>query len=287
MSDDRNPAVQGRRLRTALRQARLDAQLTQDQAASALDWSLSKIVRIENGSVRVSITDLRAMLSQYKITDSARVAELVSMARAARQRPWWRDYRDYATQRYLEFVELEQASAATLNYQPQLVPGLLQTREYATAVISQPGRDVDEERAAGLLEFRMKRQELLKTPEPPTLSFVLDESIAHRQVGGPAVTRDQIHHLIDMARRPNITIQILPFAAGLAPGTQAPFVIVSFPDPADPDVVFLESPRGDTLVANDETEVSRYRSMFEGLQKTSLSGSDSVKFLAGLLRDRR
>src|SRR5579859_6956061 len=160
MSDDGNPAVQGRRLRTALREARLDAELTQDQVAVALDWSLSKIVRIENGSVRVSITDLKAMLAKYGITDPDRVTELVSLAKSARQRPWWRGYREFASQRYLEFVELEQASAALLQYQPQLVPGLLQTREYASAVIWRLGRDINEARATGLLGLRMKRQEL-------------------------------------------------------------------------------------------------------------------------------
>lgn len=287
MSDGGNPAVQGRRLRTALRQARLDAKLTQDQAASALDWSLSKIVRIENGAVRVSVTDLRALLGQYGITDPHREAELVSMARAARQRPWWSAYREFASPHYLEFVELEQASAAALHYQPQVVPGVLQTREYATTVIWRLGRDITEGRATGLLEFRMKRQELLEAPEPPTLSFVLDESVVQRQVGTPEVMRDQIRHLIELAARPYITIQILPFAAGLVSGMQAPFVIVQFPDPADPDVLFLEGPWSDTIVANDEGEVSRYHSIFDELQKTSLPAPDSVKFLHGLLRDRR
>lgn len=287
MSDGGNPAVQGRRLRTALRQARLDAGLTQDQVASELDWSLSKIVRIENGAVRVSITDLRAMLAKYGITDPRREAELVSMARAARQRPWWSAYREFTSPRFLEFVELEQASAAVLHYQPQLVPGVLQTREYATAVIWRLTRDITEERAKGLLEFRMQRQELLDVPAPPTLSFVLDESVVHRQVGGPEVMRDQIRHLIELAGRTYISIQVLPFAAGLVAGMQAPFVVVRFPDPADPTVLFLEGPWSDTIVANDEGEVKRYGGIFEELQKTSLSASDSVKFLHGLLRDRR
>jgi transcriptional regulator with XRE-family HTH domain len=287
MSDAGNPAVQGRRLRTALKQARLDADLTQDQVAAALDWSLSKIVRIENGAVRVSITDLRAMLGEYGISDPRRETELESMAKAARQRPWWGTYREFASQRYLEFVELEQASSTTLHYQPQLVPGLLQTREYATTVIWRLGSDITEERAEGLLEFRMKRQELLDAPEPPTLSFVMDESVVHRHVGAAEVMRDQIRHLIDLAGRPYITIQILPFATGLVSGMQAPFVIIKFPDPADPDVLFLEGPWSDTIVANDDDEVNRYRGIFEELQKTSLSASDSVKFLHGLLRDRR
>src|SRR5262252_1823693 len=130
MADDAgNPAVQARRLRTVLKQARLDAELTQEQAATALEWSLSKVVRIESGVVRVSTTDLRAMLDQYKITDPRRVADLLSMARAARQPRWWSKYREFASQRYLEFVEFEQAAAETLHFQPLFIPGTLQTRE--------------------------------------------------------------------------------------------------------------------------------------------------------------
>lgn len=281
MADDGNPAVQGRRLRAALRQARLDAGLTQDQVAAALEWSLSKVVRIENGSVRISTTDLKAMLDQYKVTDPDRVAELTSMARAAKQRPWWSAYREFAPQRYLEYVELEQAALSTLNFQPMFVPGLLQTRDYAAAIIWQLGRDVTEERAEALLEFRMERQKkLLDASEPPTLSFILDESVVRRRVGGVEAMGNQIRHLIELAERPHITIQIFPFAVGLSFGMQAPFVIVQFP--ADPEVLFLESPRGDTLVANDEDEVSRYHSAFEELQRVSLPASDSVKFLQEL-----
>src|SRR5262245_38516269 len=113
--DSENPAVQGRRLRSALRQARRDADLTQDQVAKALEWSLSKIVRIETGSVRISTTDLKALLDQYQITDEGKIDELVSMARMARKRAWWSRYQKVASKRYLEFVEFEQAATTVLN----------------------------------------------------------------------------------------------------------------------------------------------------------------------------
>lgn len=279
--DGGNPAVQRRRLRAALRQARQEAELTQEQVATALDWSQSKIVRIENGSVRISTTDLMAMLAQYKITNPVRAAELVTMARVARQRPWWRSYKDFASQRYLEFVEFEQAAVRTMHVQPLFVPGILQTREYARAIIWKLGRDITEERAKGLLEFRIRRQELLDASKPPELSFVLDESAVRRWVGSSEVMMGQLGHLIELAERTNITIQVFPFSAGLAYGMQTPFVIHQFQD--DPDVLYLEGPRGDTLVDDDEDEIARYRGAFKELQELALSGPESVKFLRELL----
>ena len=166
--DDRgNPAVQARRLRAALRRARQNAGLTLEQVATEMDSSPSKIVRVESGAVRVSTPDLKAMLDLYKITDPDRRAEFVSMARAARQPPWWRDYGEFAAKRYLEYVELEQAAVATVNFQPQFVPGLLQTQDYASAITRRLSWDITEDRANGLVEFRMQRQKrLLDTPSP-------------------------------------------------------------------------------------------------------------------------
>jgi transcriptional regulator with XRE-family HTH domain len=280
-----NPAVQGRRLRATLKQARRDAGLTQDQAAGKLEWSLSKIVRVESGAVRVSTTDLKALLAQYKVTDPGRVEELVQMGREARQRPWWSAYREFASQRYLEFVEFEQAAESTLHFQPLFVPGTLQTRDYATAIIWRLVRDVTEERANGLLSFRMRRQKLLDSAEPPTLSFVLDESVLYRQVGSTEVMQGQIDRLIDLAARPTITIQIYPFSAGPSYGTQTPFVIHQFADPDDLDVLYLEGPRGDTIVADDADEITRYQRAFAELQQMSMSRPESLTFLRKLRKE--
>jgi hypothetical protein len=249
---------------------------------------------MESGAVRISVSDLRAMLDLYKITDPRKVAEFDSMARAAktsrapRQRPWWRQYRDVASQRYLQYVQLEQAGAAAMHFQPQFIPGLLQTRDYASALIRRLGWDVTEQRANRLVELRMERQKkLLDSPEPPTLSFVIDESALYRQVGSAGAMEEQIRHLIEMAGRPNITVHIFRFSAGPVHAIQAPFVIIQFRDPADSDALFLENPRGDTLVVSNQDEVGRYRRAFDELQQASLSGPESVKFLGGLVHDRR
>lgn|SRR5215469_3100798 len=285
MSDGGNPAVQSRRLRAALRQLRADADLTQEHVAADLDWSLSKVVRIESGAVKISVTDLMALLNEYKVTDASRTADLIAMAKVARKREWWRDYREFASPRYLGFVEFEQAAKATLHYQPLFVPGILQTEGYATAIIWRLARDVTEGKAQGLVRFRLHRQELLEAPAAPSLSFVLDESVLHRPVGSREVMAGQFDRLLELGARPNITIQVYPFSAGLTYGMQTPFVIHQFPD--DPDVLYMEGPRGDTLVDDDKAEIERYRHAFTELQRMSLSASDSLAFIKSMASNLR
>ncbi|HEY2638677.1 MAG TPA: helix-turn-helix transcriptional regulator [Streptosporangiaceae bacterium] len=283
MSEDAgNPAVQARRLRAALRQARQEAGLTQEQVAAALEWSLSKIVRIERGPTKPGITDVRALLGQYKINDAAQVNQLVEMARQARKRPWWHAYKGYASDRYLEFVEFEHAAQATLHVQPLWVPGILQTREYATAIIWRLARDLTPEKADGLLELRMHRQKLLEQPDPPPQSFVIDESVLRRRVESEKVMAAQLDRLIELAARPAVTIQVLPFSAGPAYGMQTSFVIHKLADEDDLDVLYLEGPRGDTIVADDVAEIRRYERAFEELQQMALSAADTVTFIKEL-----
>src|SRR5229473_709514 len=129
-SESTSPVVQRRRLRTELRRARLDVGLTQEQVAAAMDWSLSKLIRIENGTVGISTNDLKAILAHYKITDEGRTAELLALSRGARERSWWNSYRDMPP-RLVQLIEYESASSIIRNFQPMLIPGLLQTEEYA------------------------------------------------------------------------------------------------------------------------------------------------------------
>jgi transcriptional regulator with XRE-family HTH domain len=275
--DSPSPAVQGRLLRAALRQARDDIGLTREQVATGLDVSLSKVVRIESGAVKVSTTDLKALLALYKITDRRRIDELVAMAKVARQPSWWKDYQGIASRHYLEFVEFEHAATATLNYQPLWVPGLLQTKDYALEIIRQLGPE-SKEAQQGLFDFRMKRQELLDATVLPSLSFVLDESVLRRQVGNKQVMLDQLDWLSELAGRSSITIQVRLFSKGLVRGMQAPFVIHQLADAADLDVLYLEGPVGDTIVADDKEGIGRYRSAFDELKDTSESPTASLTF---------
>jgi transcriptional regulator with XRE-family HTH domain len=273
------PVVQRRRLRTELRKARQEASLTQEQVAAAMDWSLSKIIRIENGSVSISTNDLKALLRHYQIVDADRTGELVALARAARERSWWSVYRDVASPRLLQFIEYEAAAVITRNFEPLLIPGLLQTEEYARAVIRQFYERPTAERVDSLMELRMKRQELLDRADPPLLFFVLDEAVIRRLVGGKAVMRRQVRQLAEMASRPNVTVEVVPFSAGVHAGMNGSFVVLEFPDAEDDDVLYLESTQGELIKPDLPEEILAYRETFEQLRELSLGPGDSVTYL--------
>jgi transcriptional regulator with XRE-family HTH domain len=281
-SDNPSPAVQRRRLRAELRRARQEAGLTQDQVAAALEMSLSKVIRIEAGTVGVSANDLRALLGLYHVTDTDEVASLLALARAGRERPWQSAYRDIASPRLLQFIELEAPASISRNFQPLIVPGLLQTEEYARIMLSQLRTDLPEEGVASLVEVRMRRQELLDREDSPLLFFVLDEAATRRLVGGRDVMRRQLRRLAELASRPRITIEVLPFSAGAHEGMEGSFVIQEFPDPNDDDVLYQEGPEGDMISRDDPELIVRYRERFEALRRLSLGPEGSRAFLTEL-----
>ena len=282
-SDGPSPVVQRRRLRGELRRLRQETGETQEQVAAAMDWSLSKLIRIENGSVGISRNDLKVLLGHYGIDDDNRVDELVALAKAANERSWWSGYRDIASQRYLQFIQYESAATITRCFEPLLIPGLLQTEGYAREVIRELGRPVPKDRLDTLVALRMKRQEVLKrSGPPPWFFFILDEGAVRRLVGGQNVMRGQIRHLIELASRNNVTIEVMPLSAGINRGTQGPFVVFEFPEAADDDVLYLESgSRGDLINRDDPEEILTYREIFEELRRLSL-GEGSVDFLEQL-----
>jgi transcriptional regulator with XRE-family HTH domain len=285
-SEGSSPAVQRRRLRAELRRVRQEAGETQEQVAVAMDWSLSKLIRIENGSVGISTNDLKVLLGHYGIAADDRVKELIELARAARERSWWNMYKDVASPRLLQYTEYEAAAMIARNFEPLLIPGLLQTEEYAREVIKEFSRHPPKDRLDALLSLRLKRQKLLKRTEPPPwFFFILDEGVVRRLVGSKDVMDGQIRHLIELASRDNVTIEVVPFSAGINHGMQGPFIVLEFPEAEDDDVLYLESTRGDLINRDDPEEILVYREIFEELRHMSL-GEGSVEFLRGLL-DRR
>lgn len=279
VSENPGPAVQRRRLRAELRRARLDSGLTQEQVATAMDWSLSKLIRIENGSVGISTNDLRAILVHYKITDQSRTAELLALARSARERSWWSTYRDSAPPRLLQLLEYEASAFIARNFQPLIIPGLLQTGEYARTSIRQLAPELPETLVDTLVEVRMKRQELLRRQDPPRLFFVMDEAVVRRGVGGADVMRRQLQKMIDVSEMPNVTVEVVPFTAGLLPGLQSQFLIYEFPDAADDDVLYLEDANGALFSRDNPEETIRFREEFEKLRQASLKPEGSIQFL--------
>ena len=278
-ADNPSPAVQRRRLRAELRRARQEAGLTQDQVSTALEMSLSKVIRIEAGTVGVSANDLRALLGLYHVTDPDEVASLLTLARAGRERPWQSAYRDIASPRLLQFIELEAPASVSRNFQPLMIPGLLQTEEYARIMLGQLKADLPDEGIDSLVEVRMRRQELIDRDDSPLLFFILDEAATRRLVGGRDLMRRQLRRLTELAGRPRITIEVVPFSAGAHEGMQGSFIIQEFPDPNDDDVLYLEGPEGELISHDDPELILRYRERFEGLRGLSLGPQGSLAFL--------
>ena len=282
-SDNPSPAVQRRRLRAELRRARQAAGLTQDQVAAALEMSLSKVIRIEAGTVGVSANDLRALLGLYRVTDPNEVASLLALARAGRERPWQSAYRDIASPRLLQFIELEAPASISRNFQPLMIPGLLQTEEYARIMLSHLKSDLPDEGVDSLVEVRMRRQELIDRADSPLLFFILDEAATRRLVGGREVMGRQLRRLTELAERPRITIEVVPFSAGAHQGMQGSFVIQEFPDPNDDDLLYQEGPEGELISHDDPELILRYREIFEELRRLSLGPEGSLAFLNELV----
>ncbi len=282
MEGNLSPVVQRRRLRTELRRARLDADLTQEQVAAAMDWSLSKLIRIENGTVGISTNDLKAILAHYKIADDERTAEMLALSRGSRERSWWSAYRD-ASPRLIQLIEYESASFIIRNFQPMLIPGLLQTEEYAAAMI----RNLDLQASAQVVklavEMRIKRQQLLQQPESPLMFFIMDEAAVRRLVGGEQAMRRQIHRLLDESDKSTVTVEIVPFSAGAHPGMQGPFMLFEFPDAADDDALYLEGPSESRWNRDDPEEILSFRERFEVLRGLSLGPQGSRDLLSRLL----
>jgi transcriptional regulator with XRE-family HTH domain len=281
-TENLSPVVQRRRLRTELRRARLDAELTQEQVATAMDWSLSKLIRIENGTVGISTNDLKAILSYYEITDDKRTTEMLGLARGARERSWWSAYRD-ASPRLIQLIEYESASFIIRNFQPMLIPGLLQTEEYATTTIRSLAPQISAEDAKLRVEIRMKRQQLLRQSEMPLMFFIMDEAAVRRVVGGQEVMRRQLQQLLDESDKSTVTVEIVPFSAGSHPGMTGPFMLFEFPDAADDDALYLEGPDDARLNRDDAEEISRFRERFEVLRDLSLGPEGSRDLLRQLL----
>jgi len=274
-----SPVVERRRLRTDLRRARLDADLTQEQVATEMDWSLSKIIRIENGSVSISTNDLRALLRLYDITGEAEVRRLVDLARNARQPSWWSKYRGSVPPVFFQYLEYEAAASAIRHYESFLVPGLLQTRDYAHTVISEYKGNFSARTIQTRVDIRMTRQQLLEQGTPPRLHFILDEAAIRHLMGDEGTRAEQIQKLIEMAGRPAVTIEVVPFSAGLHRGLGETFTLLEFRDTEDDDVLYFENSR-DALFSHDDTEeVVLYREMFEDLRKKSLGVKRSLALL--------
>lgn len=258
-----NPVTQQRRLRTELRRLREGVGKTQQQVADELEWSLSKVIRIETGVVNITRTDLKVLLDLYEVGDKDRADELQAMARASRQEAWWDEYRQDFDRRFVTFIGFEQSASIIRQFQLLLIPGLLQTEDYARAVITALG--TVESRIELNVRVRMERQKLLDAAPGPKMFFIMDEAAIRRQVGGSSVMRAQLLHLKELNQRPNIRIQIIPFGKGAHLGMHGSFAILEFPD--DDYVVDVEHIHNSVLIQNSPDEASTYVENFYELER--------------------
>jgi transcriptional regulator with XRE-family HTH domain len=265
------PEVMRRRLKAALRREREAAGLTQRQVSDSLYWSLSKIIRIEAGAVGLSVTDLRALMDLYKITDGKRQTELLDLARGSRKQSW-SEYSDVYGPAARRLFGFEAAAKVIYKYEPTFIPGLLQTEGYARALLLGEGHSAQE--TDRLVRGRLERQELLDQDLRPQLEFILGEATVSRLVGGPKVMLHQLEHLKDLAARPGNALQILPFEIGAHPRMGEAFTILEFADEDLDDLLYLESTGRESVSQEDPEVISNYRNDFATLQGMATQNKD-------------
>ncbi|WP_242908517.1 helix-turn-helix domain-containing protein [Actinomadura terrae] len=274
MAERRSPPVRARQLARELRRLREIEGLTGEEVAGSLGWSSAKVSRVETAATLIRLADLRKLAELYHVTDSHR-ERLLAMARAAGERGWWDALPDVGSD-YADYIGLEADAQALRCYSAQSLNGLLQTEEYARALI---GMVVDP--APGKVErrvdVRLRRQRRLREEPPIDLHVVLDEAAIRRHVGGPATMKAQLEHLSMLTETPNVVIQVLPFTTGAHGAMAGSFITLKFPHPQT-DIVFVEFLGGNVYV-EDEVEVYRYHLAFEQLHRRALSPDESTAFI--------
>lgn len=272
MATAEDPAISRRRLRGELRAARAESGMTREAAAADLDWSLSKLVRIETGDQGVSVTDLRALLQLYRVMDKNTIQELTELARASRGQTWWGSYRDVVSKPYGQLLGFEGSASEVRTFHPLNVPGLLHTDDYAFESLRV---QIPEERARRIVDLRMERQErFFEQSKPPHAIFILCEEALYRWIGGAAVMRRQLQSLLDISDRANVSIRLIPFKAGAHPGMIGPFILLSLRDSND-DLLFLEGAGGDLASRDDQDMIELFTDKFETLRTMALSEADT------------
>lgn len=278
MTSDYSPTVRHRRLAAELRRLRESAGLAPDLAAAALRWSRAKLVKFETARTAPGPTDVAAMLELYGAPEVYKIA-LIQLSRTMRKRGWWTAYGDVLPPSY---AELEDDAVEIRSWQVQEIPSLLQTDEYAVAVIRLIDPDASEESQLRRLQARMARRAVLTRRSAPTLHAVIDESALRRPIGGRDVMRRQITALLEAAERPHVKLQVAPTGQSTFPGMEGSFVILSFASPIALDVVFAKNVAGGIFI-EDVEEVGRCRDKFDRICASALPETESVDLIKTLV----
>jgi transcriptional regulator with XRE-family HTH domain len=275
-----SPSLRRRRLAAELRRLRDESGLSTTDAAKLLEWQPSRLSRIETRQSGITAPDLRKLLNAYGVEDPEYRTYLAELARRVNERGWWQKYAGLIGGDYADLISLEAEARTIRTYEQELVPGLLQTPDYARAVVRASRPTDTSEEIDRLVEIRVERQEVLvrTDPPPPRFNVVLSEGALRRPVGGYDVMRMQLEYLMQPRDRANVTVQVLPFDAGVHPSMMAPFTMITFSDPGDLGVVNVENATG-ALFLEEPAELRFYDEIYSTLQISALSADDSQAFL--------
>jgi len=282
MATDQGPVVQSMLLRGELVRLRKESGLTQEQVAGSLEWSPSKLIRVEGGRSSITKVDLDALLTAYGVTSESRRDQLQSLNRGARERAWWDAYKDDVSPDYLNYVGLEAGAAYIRQFQLGFIPGLLQTEDYAMAV-TRVG-SVEPARVDLLVGLRMRRQaELARRSSPPRQYFVIDETVIRRHIGikkDRAIMPAQLRHVASRAEQDElVTIRVIPFGTGAHPGLFGPFTLLEFEGGLS-DVLYLDAGRGAfNVISGNDLQLAAYADDFENLLEDALPADKSIEFI--------
>ncbi|MDN3353590.1 DUF5753 domain-containing protein [Actinomadura sp. DC4] len=280
MADARHsPTVRRRRLARELRRLRETAGFTADEVTRSLEWSVGKVNNLEKAkSVQPRVADIKNLLDLYGVTDGTRREALLDLTREARKRGWWSAYGVLDD----NYVEFESEASRIFTYQLAIIPGLLQTPAYATA-IQRGYLMTDEEKIERLVELRMERQKILTGDDPPRLWAVIDENAIVRSFGSTEAKAEQLQRLIDTERTDHVVIQILPMEIEPHPGLAGSFVILDYED--DPSLVYREA-RPSSAYEEGQAQIDERRTVFQHLSASALRPKESIAYLKRLARDR-
>jgi transcriptional regulator with XRE-family HTH domain len=276
-----SPTVRRRELGALLRRLREEREMSVRQVTEHLLCSPSKVSRIETGQRGATLRDIRDLCDLYAVTDQAERERLMTLAREGKQQSWWQSH-DLT---YSTYVGLEAEAKSIRQFQSSVVPGLLQSADYARAVQTDVVPRHSPELIEQRVQVRLERQQLLKQPEPPALSAVLDESVLHRLVGGARVMSEQLSHLAEVAKLPNVLVNVISYNSGAHPGLESNFRILEF-EKDIPGIVYTEGLIGSVYLERPE-DFDRYRQVFDHLQAIALSEENTIELIENLAHEMK
>ncbi|MEU7695196.1 helix-turn-helix domain-containing protein [Microbispora hainanensis] len=271
-------------LGSQLRKLRESKGISRDQAGQCIRASESKISRMELGRVGFKERDVADLLALYGVEDEETRDVVMNLVERANEPGWWHRFNDLLPSWFQAYVGLEEAAERIRTYEVQFVPGLLQTKEYARAVIMAGAVGAAPEEIARRVDLRLERQRILDGENSPKFWAVIDEAALRRPIGGVDVMRGQIQHLIDLMNQPNVTIQVIPFSYGGHAAEGGAFSILRFADPDLPDIVYVEQ-LASALYLDKREEVDRYSEVMERLCAVSTTPTETVDLLRQIMAD--